>query len=340
MSGSSDALPMTSAYFSLILREYGATARDRAALLDGTGVRDGLGTETAPEITLGQQLCQIRNATRWLEPGWALSMGARFHPATHGPIGFGVVSAPTVRQSVEVMTRFSPVRAPHFRLRTSMQGRTVRLVPEDRVELGEEERRALLDIVMLSTQGLVESALGRRVSEARFEFSYAAPAYARSYHTYFHAPVCFGREESAVVLPAEWLDLECPLADPVMFEASLRSLVAGERRLDGGSWWAARVEQLCVARGAPLGVNAVARLMRVSRRTLTRRLRDEGTSYRGLRDAGRKRHAESLLRDQRLDVSEVAYALGYRDAANFGRACRRWFGTSPGQHRRRLLDGG
>lgn len=70
------------------------------------------------------------------------------------------------------------------------------------------------------------------------------------------------------------------------------------------------------------------------------RLRDEGTSYRGLRDASQKRYAESLLRDRRLDVSEVAYALGYQDAANFGRACRRWFGASPGRHRRRLLEEG
>ena len=36
-----------------------------------------------------------------------------------------------------------------------------------------------------------------------------------------------------------------------------------------------------------------------------------------------------------LSVAEVAYVLGYEDPANFGRACRRWFGVSPGKWRAR-----
>jgi hypothetical protein len=51
------------------------------------------------------------------------------------------------------MTRYSEVRAPHFRLRADVGRHEVRLVPEDRVELADEERTALQDIVLLSTQG-------------------------------------------------------------------------------------------------------------------------------------------------------------------------------------------
>ena len=68
-------------------------------------------------------------------------MGARFHAATHGPVGIGAVSAPSVRQSLDVMTRFSHVRSPHFQLRASRHGDHVRLVPEDRVVLLEGSER-------------------------------------------------------------------------------------------------------------------------------------------------------------------------------------------------------
>src|SRR5262249_15584189 len=155
------------------------------------------------EITLGQQLRQIRNANRVLEPGWALAMGARFHAATHGPVGIAAVSAPTVRESLGVMARYGQVRSPHFRLRACVEGTDVRRVREDRVPLADGERAALLDLVMLSTQGLVESSLGRPMEEARFEFSYPAPEHARSYARYFHAPVRFGRPHAAVVIPAD-----------------------------------------------------------------------------------------------------------------------------------------
>jgi len=33
----------------------------------------------------------------------------------------------------------------------------------------------------------------------------------------------------------------------------------------------------------------------------------------------------------------VSQSLGYEDAANFGRACRRWFGMAPSRYRRKLL---
>ena len=63
----------------------------------------------------------------------------------------------------------------------------------------------------------------------------------------------------------------------------------------------------------------------------------EAVGYRVLRDERQKSRAESLLRDSRLTIAEVGYALGYEDPANFGRACRRWFGASPSKLRERLL---
>jgi len=37
-------------------------------------------------------------------------------------------------------------------------------------------------------------------------------------------------------------------------------------------------------------------------------------------------------------VAELAYRLGYEDTANFNRACRRWFGKSPGRLRQKRLQ--
>ena len=51
------------------------------------------------------------------------------------------------------------------------------------------------------------------------------------------------------------------------------------------------------------------------------------------RNAHRRRRAEDLLREGSLTVSQLAYRLGYEDAANFNRACQRWFGSSPGKPR-------
>ncbi|HEY2388436.1 MAG TPA: AraC family transcriptional regulator ligand-binding domain-containing protein [Candidatus Binatia bacterium] len=332
--GFSAGLPMTSAYLRLITRANAATARERSALLEGTGLPAG--DHAAGEITLGQQLRQVRNANRLLEPGWALAMGARFHAATHGPIGVGVVSAPTLRQSVEIMTRFSHVRSPHFRLRADVRDHEVRLVPQDLVMLADAERAALLDIVLLSTQGLVESAIGRPMHEGRFELPFAAPPHARRYAECFRAPVAFDRDHAAVVFPRAWLDIECPLADPLLLATAVRTLATGARRLDGGSFVPARVEQILAAHG-DRGVGTAARALGMSRRTLARRLHESGASYRALREAQQRNEATRLLRERHLSIADVAYALRYEDPANFGRACRRWFGMGPRAYRRLVV---
>ena len=73
----------------------------------------------------------------------------------------------------------------------------------------------------------------------------------------------------------------------------------------------------------------MAATLRVSSRTLVRRLGDRSTSYRTLLDAHRRRRAVELLAQERLTVAEIAERLGYEAPTNFGRACRRWFGMSP-----------
>jgi AraC-like DNA-binding protein len=114
--------------------------------------------------------------------------------------------------------------------------------------------------------------------------------------------------------------------------------VAQARRLEGEDFLLARLEQILRAAGdAGLTLAEAARRVHLSRRTLNRRLTELGTSYRVVLEAHLRGRAEALLRDPSLPVAEVAWRLGYEDASNFGRACRRWFGMGPGDWRRRRI---
>jgi AraC-like DNA-binding protein len=78
-----------------------------------------------------------------------------------------------------------------------------------------------------------------------------------------------------------------------------------------------------------------AEVAEVSPRTLRRRLREEGTSFRGLLDRIRFQAAEDRLRERTLSLAEIAAELGYANQANFARAFHRWTGESPSAYRRR-----
>lgn len=76
-------------------------------------------------------------------------------------------------------------------------------------------------------------------------------------------------------------------------------------------------------------VEKVARELATSPRTLQRRLGELGTSYQGVLDDVRHDTALRLLRAKELDVTEVAFLLGFEEYNSFTRAFRSWEGTSP-----------
>jgi AraC-like DNA-binding protein len=71
----------------------------------------------------------------------------------------------------------------------------------------------------------------------------------------------------------------------------------------------------------------------MSERTLARRLRDRGLSFRSLLDGVRKELGLGYMEELRHAVTDVAYLLGFSDQSNFARSFRRWTGSTPSEYR-------
>lgn len=79
----------------------------------------------------------------------------------------------------------------------------------------------------------------------------------------------------------------------------------------------------------------VARRLNLSERTLHRRLEDEGSNFRTIRDALRRDLALSRLSKTQLPLSVIATELGYAEASAFYRAVIGWTGMAPSNYRKR-----
>lgn len=82
-------------------------------------------------------------------------------------------------------------------------------------------------------------------------------------------------------------------------------------------------------------IDVVARRLATTPRTLQRRLARTGTSFELLCDDVRRHAAEHYLVDPTLSIAEVSYLLGYSEPAAFHRAFKRWHGTTPQAFRAR-----
>lgn len=74
---------------------------------------------------------------------------------------------------------------------------------------------------------------------------------------------------------------------------------------------------------------AVAKMLAMSERSLSRALRREDTTFRDLVAAVRRELALHYLEGSKVPSAEIAFLLGYDDVNSFYRAFREWTGTTP-----------
>lgn len=75
--------------------------------------------------------------------------------------------------------------------------------------------------------------------------------------------------------------------------------------------------------------HTIAAKMLISIRTLNRRLAEVGTSYRGVVEKYKLEKALQLLNQPNINMTEIAFQLGFSDLSTFSRAFKRWTGSSP-----------
>lgn len=83
--------------------------------------------------------------------------------------------------------------------------------------------------------------------------------------------------------------------------------------------------------------DAACRALKLSRRTLQRRLRAEKTSFQKVLHEVRAVLAVNYLSDARLKSLEVAMLLGYSNISSFTTAFKSWYDMPPAEYRQKFL---
>jgi AraC-like DNA-binding protein len=85
--------------------------------------------------------------------------------------------------------------------------------------------------------------------------------------------------------------------------------------------------------GGSTNIEDMAKRLNVSKRSLQRRLGEEGTNFQELLNETRYDMSHRYLKDSGLSVPEISYLLGFRDTSSFFRAFHGWTGMTPGDYR-------
>ncbi len=166
--------------------------------------------------------------------------------------------------------------------------------------------------------------------------THPAPAYRAEYARIYGAPVTFEAGWNAVLLDEKWMGHKISVQPRYVF--GILSEHADEllKSLENSKTTRGRVESLLmpVLHKGEASMDAIAGRMEISRQTLFRQLKAEGTNFEKVLDELRHQLAVQYLRGKKASVNETAYLVGFSEPAAFSRAFKRWTGVSPREMRR------
>jgi AraC-like DNA-binding protein len=154
------------------------------------------------------------------------------------------------------------------------------------------------------------------------------------YRKFFQAPLRFNATQNALTFPTVWLTRPVHLADPMLRQHFLQHIQDMRRFLDLDFRDKVYQALLHLVGAQRCTLEELARHFSMHQRTLNRRLKDSGTSFRELHNQARHQTARQLLSDTRSSIESIATLLGYSGATAFNRAFAQWEGTPPAQWRR------
>jgi AraC-like DNA-binding protein len=205
---------------------------------------------------------------------------------------------------------------------------TIVPIPHPRVDAG--LYKFLVELQFGIHVSLHRDIMGSSFVPRELQVTYSPPDDAQTYAKAFGCEVRFGRSENEFVYDAAWLDAKPTLGNEITYSAILKLCDEELEDLHLRIGIVGKVrEVLLVNLMRPTSFDAVARYLHMATRTLRRKLAGENTSFRKLVDELRMHVAIRYLRDTDLTIEEIAYSLGFSDAANFRHAFRRWTKRAP-----------
>lgn len=192
----------------------------------------------------------------------------------------------------------------------------------------------VMEEYLTSVVGIIRTLVSARFQLDLLELAYPEPVHAERYRQFFACPVHFARARNRAQFARSWLDAPIATHSAAM-AAQLGALLEQQARIKATPpRFTVAVEQLLLrSNNARVSINQVAEALNLSVRTLRRRLREDGTSFRELCERIRVDCAQRLLREQGMTVTAAAARLGFSDTRSFRRAFKRWLGQLPGKMR-------
>jgi AraC-like DNA-binding protein len=287
-------------------------------------------------ITLQQELAFYRNTLELTgDPHIGLKLGEPYIPQRYGLFGYALLSAATFRHALILTESFGSLTFSFFTLRFGVAGKRAWFSMSEPPPIKQELVDLYLDRDLSAAVVDFSEIMEEPLPLEEVHLTHDGHGQCQAYREHFGCDVRFSAEVGKLLFSSAILDKPLPLSDPESsrhLQQQCQLLIA---KMTAQGHFVDDVRMLVLARpGFFPDIDHVAEKLRMSTRTLRRRLKAEGSSYRELLDEIRFGLAREYLGTTNLPLEEISVLLGYTEPGSFSHAFRRWSGESPRDWRR------
>jgi AraC-like DNA-binding protein len=197
------------------------------------------------------------------------------------------------------------------------------------------EHSVRMDYAMATVMAMCRINFGPNLKPVAVRFIHPEPFCGDKYFASFRGPVYFDADSDSLTLASKDVDQRLPGGNPHLAEINDRIIIRYLATLTNDD--IVNRVQTAIIDLLPSGMvsdEKVAGRLFMSVRSLQRKLQQSGTSFRKLLDRTREELARQYICDRGVDLTEIAFLLGFSEHSAFSRAFKRWTGQTPSDMRR------
>lgn len=260
-----------------------------------------------------------------------LQMGAKSDPFNRGVVGLAFTASKNLQQAVDNKVRYTKILADHISLefeRNADEFSITYSIMEGYFNSYEIER------VFSGFLNWIRVFVNQKVCPIRLDFQYAEPKHSDAYKKHFQCSIFFDQAKNTITLPAKILTHHNKSSNDYLYQLIIDHAESVLNKVGEKVSFVDEISSIIASRLCQRTFSAedVALALKISKRTLNRKLGVEEMNYQSLLNKIRKEMAISYLEQGECSQQTIPYLLGYSDSRSFLRAFKRWTGTSPKQY--------
>ena len=271
---------------------------------------------------------------RRLGPGFSVRIGQEMKMDDYGVLGLSWKTCSKAGEIFERCERYFQLLSNTYVFKVEKEGDL------SKVHLFRDAYRrgvALSNEATFSATVVVLKAITEtNIAPVSVSFKHEAPRDLKGYPEAFNCPILFDQPHNFIAYKTTDLETRTAKADISINKFLVERVEEETKGIEVSSLKIASDVENLIKDALPSGIPSIIQIgehMGMSSRTLTRRLSENGITFRNLVRQTQEKISKDLLLNTADTVSEIAFQTGFSEQSAFSRAFKRWTGVSPVEYR-------